>query len=145
MCDETPASTEQKAIITGTLDHVAFSCRLPPLDVARWYERVLGLEAVDFEAYESGRRPFPSVRVNALTIIDFMHSPSTDPANGLAEHSHMCLCFTKDVFDHLIDRLKKHGVQYSHPPKLLSGAKGKGWAVYLKDIDGNNVELRYYD
>ena len=59
------------------LDHVVVRCRDVEASLA-WYCGELGLAALDVEAWRSGARPFPSVRIDAGTIIDLV--PARDPS-----------------------------------------------------------------
>ena len=42
-------------------------------------------------------------------------------------------------------RLAAAGVDIEMGPLMLSGARGDGTSIYVRDPDGNRVELRYYD
>ena len=78
-----------------------------------WYCDKLGLEPERVDEWRRGQVFFPSVRVNAETIIDlFPVAPSRFP-----------------------DARKDDG---------LFGAQGFATSVYVKDPDGNTVELRSY-
>jgi extradiol dioxygenase family protein len=45
----------------------------------------------------------------------------------------------------LEERLRRGNVEYELGPITLSGAHGDGTAVYIRDSEGNRVELRYYE
>ena len=116
------------------LDHVVLACA----DVERslaWYCGELGLEPVRVEEWRRGEVPFPSVRVDATTIIDLFARPP-DGANM----DHLCLvCASLDA-DAVAERFP--GARTAHG---LFGAQGYATSVYVADPDGNTVELRSYD
>lgn len=133
----------------GDLDHVALGCVIPARDLAIWYRDILGFEAIGFE---NPNAKFVSVRVSKNTIIDFFDVPSSekeesakDHPSALSKHSHMCISISKKNFQQLMKRLTVNGVDFSNPPKQLSGARGIGWAIYFHDPDSNMLEFRYYD
>lgn len=101
----------------------------------RFYVDVLGLEPVRLREWEAGDAPFVSLRVDAGTIIDLMENERTGD-----NVDHFCL-----VVDDDIDELAASGiVDVEFGPAELFGARGQGDAIYLRDPDGNRVELRNY-
>ncbi len=114
-------------------DHVVFNCT----DIERslaWYCEELGLESVRVEEWRRGEVLFPSVRVNAETIIDLFPAPRTgENAN------HICLVVEPVDLDALAARFPG-----SRRADDLFGAQGFASSLYVNDPDGNTVELRYY-
>lgn len=119
-----------------SLDHIV----LDVADVERslaWYTEVLGLRAERVDEWRAGSVPFPSVRVDDGCIIDlFATAPTGQNLN------HFCLVVdpgdvaaiaADDRFD-VVDG-----------PARRWGARGHGTSVYVRDPDGNTVELRSYD
>ena len=100
-----------------------------------FYVGVLGLEAVRLAEWEAGEAPFVSVRVHDGFIIDLMElERSGDNAD------HFCLVVEDDI-----DELIAAGtITPEAGPMDLFGARGQGYSVYLRDPDGNRVELRNY-
>lgn len=123
----------------ATLDHVAYSAHNPLL-LLKFYRDVLNLAPIHEKEFRAGTKPFPSVRLNSNSIIDFI--PRT-PDDNTTPSGHICMCVTKEAFDKLIVRLAKYGV-HTEAPRLLSGARGNGWAVYIEDPELNTVEFRWY-
>ena len=100
-----------------------------------WYCGELGLAGVRVDEWRAGKAPFPSVRVDATTIIDFIPKRSAqhdDEENGSKNLDHICLV----VEPADLSPLGETGPRY--------GAQGMGTSVYIEDPDGNVVELRYY-
>lgn len=119
--------------MTG-LDHIV----LNSADVRRsldFYVGELGMEPMNVEAWEAGKAFFPSVRVDAGTIIDILEHPRTDE-----NLNHFCLVVDDDV-----EELAASGrFVIEDGPGIRSGARGDGMSIYLRDPDGNLVELRNY-
>jgi catechol 2,3-dioxygenase-like lactoylglutathione lyase family enzyme len=117
------------------LDHIVLNVT----DVERslaWYTELLGLEPERVDDWRAGRVPFPSVRIDEACIIDlFGVAPTGENLN------HFCLVVdpgdvaaiaTDDRFDVVAG------------PARRWGALGDGLSVYVRDPDGNTVELRSY-
>lgn len=119
-------------------------CKGPAMELARWYTDTVGFEAIHLEEYENGTANFPSVRVNAGTILDFFEPESDTSSSAVSSGSHICFSFSRDSFDILTTRLEERGVVLTEKKKR-SGARGNGWSVYTVDPEGNNLEFRYYD
>ena len=119
--------------VTG-LDHIV----LDVADVERslaFYVDELGLEPVRLEEWRAGEVFFVSVRIDAGTIIDlFPTAPSGENLN------HFCLVVEDDV-----DEIAASGrFEIEDGPGERFGARGNGRSIYLRDPDGNLVELRNY-
>jgi catechol 2,3-dioxygenase-like lactoylglutathione lyase family enzyme len=121
--------------VTG-LDHIV----LITADVERalaFYMGVLGLDGVRVDEWRRGAVPFPSVRITAATIVDLFPGERT----GLNQE-HFCLTIEPADLDHLA----RSGVfeVASGPTDGLFGAQGYARSLYVRDPDGNTVELRSY-
>lgn len=118
------------------LDHIV----LLTTDVERalsWWTGELGLEAERVERWREGEVPFPSVRIDASTIIDLFAGERT---GSNLEH----LCVVVDPVTDL-DALATSGrFDVVRGPVEVHGARGTGRSVYVRDPDGNTVELRTY-
>ena len=95
----------------------------------------LGLTPVRVEEWRRGEVFFPSMRVNAETIIDLLATRRSD-----ANVDHFCLVVEPTDFEAM-----KHDYEVVDGPDRRFGARGDGTSLYVKDPDGNTVELRYYD
>jgi len=120
--------------VTG-LDHVVLNVT----DVERslaFYCDELGLAPERVEEWRRGEILFPSVRVDESTIIDLLATPRTGEN---ADH----LCLVVDPVD--LDAVKASGrFEVVDGPATRFGARGNGTSLYVKDPDGNTVELRHY-
>jgi catechol 2,3-dioxygenase-like lactoylglutathione lyase family enzyme len=117
------------------LDHVVLNVA----DVERslrFYVDELGLEPVRVEEWRDGRILFPSVRVNAGTILDLLQV-----ARGGENVDHLCLVVEPTD----LEALKASGrFEVVDGPARRFGARGDGTSLYVRDPDGNTVELRHY-
>jgi catechol 2,3-dioxygenase-like lactoylglutathione lyase family enzyme len=121
--------------VTG-LDHIV----LITADVERslaFYVGVLGLDGVRVDEWRRGDAPFPSVRLTSATIIDLFPGERTG-----TNQDHFCL--TIEPID--LDQLAASGLVEvaSGPTDGLFGAQGLARSLYVRDPDGNVVELRSY-
>ncbi|ORA07752.1 VOC family protein [Mycobacterium arosiense] len=135
------------------LDHVVLWTKNPRISMD-FYTRVVGLEPVRFDEFETGAAPFPSVRICADSIIDLMPVESVSATEALtrlegsAGHpvNHVCLALSKAEYQALDRRLQAEGVDTS--ARLNQSFGAQGWApqgYYFADPDGNVVEARYYE
>ena len=117
------------------LDHVVLNVA----DVERslaFYCGELGLAPVRVDEWRRGEVFFPSVRVDSQTIIDLVALARTGEN---ADH----LCLVVEPID--LDALKASGrFEVVDGPDVRFGARGDGASLYVKDPDGNTVELRHY-
>jgi catechol 2,3-dioxygenase-like lactoylglutathione lyase family enzyme len=120
--------------VTG-LDHIV----LVVADVERslaWYGERFGMEPLRVEEWRSGKVPFPSLRVNEGTIIDLIPGPRAG-----TNVDHFCLIVDSDDLDPLAASGEFDLVE---APSIRWGARGDGRSMYVRDPDGNVVELRHY-
>jgi catechol 2,3-dioxygenase-like lactoylglutathione lyase family enzyme len=117
------------------LDHIVLRCA----DVERsleFYCDMLGLEPERVDEWRRGEVLFPSVRVDATTIIDLFAAPRSGE-----NLDHFCLVV--DTAD--LDELEASGAFDVHSrARGLYGAQGFADSLYVHDPDGNVVELRHY-
>jgi catechol 2,3-dioxygenase-like lactoylglutathione lyase family enzyme len=117
------------------LDHIVLNVA----DVERslaFYRDHLGLEPVRVDEWRRGEVPFPSVRVNEGTILDLLDTPRSGEN---ADH----FCLVIDPVD--LEAVKASGdFEVVDGPGRRFGARGEGTSLYVRDPDGNVVELRHY-
>ncbi|GAQ61341.1 VOC family protein [Streptomyces scabiei] len=138
---------------TTRLDHVVLWVR-EPVAAAAFYEEAVGLEPVRVSAYEEGRAPFPSVRLNDETLLDLMPLAMAETLTmvpGAADSAghpvnHVCLALPGHAFDELRARLEERAVPVSAFAYDSFGARGPARrSFYFRDPDGNVLEARHYD
>jgi catechol 2,3-dioxygenase-like lactoylglutathione lyase family enzyme len=123
------------AVTVTELDHVVLNVA----DVERslrFYVDELGLAPMRVEEWRAGTVLFPSVRVNDGTIIDLLQV-ARDGENV----NHICLVIEPTDLGVLGASGRFDVVD---GPAIRFGARGDGTSLYIRDPDGNTVELRHY-
>ena len=118
------------------LDHIVVNVA----DVERalaFYCDELGLAPVRVDEWRRNEVPFPSARVNATTIIDLL--PLARPGENI---DHFCLVVEPTDLAAIAASGRFEVVS---GPVQRYGARGDGMSLYVRDPDGNLVELRYYE
>ncbi|GGQ19414.1 VOC family protein [Streptomyces mutabilis] len=104
-----------------------------------FYTGPLGLEPVRVEEWRAGKAPFPSVRVSPTTIIDLITGTDDRPAGTNVDH--ICLVVEPLDWQEVVDS----GVfTVVDGPGKRFGARGTALSLYVRDPDGNTIELRWY-
>lgn len=116
-------------------DHVVLLSPDPERLVA-WYRDELGLKAERLEEWRRQEVFFVSMRVSDGFLIDIMQSDRFG-----VNVDHLALV----VEDVDLDELAASGrFEVDKGPSDLFGARGMGRGLYIRDPDGNKVELRTY-
>lgn len=120
------------------MDHIV----LRVSDVERslnWYTDLLGLQPVRVDEWRAGDCPFPSVRISRDTIIDLITGDVEHDARNL---DHFCIVVTAAS----MDEVRQSGAYeiVRDPDFALFGARGMADGLYIRDPDGNEIELRAY-
>lgn len=124
--------------ITG-LDHIVLVTEDQERSLA-WYMGTLGLAGERVEPWHRGEVPFPSVRINATTIIDLVERQGAEGKG--ANLDHFCLVMPAADWEEM---LQAGCLTVEQGPSEVFGARGTGMSIYTRDPDGNRVELRRYD
>ena len=119
------------------LDHIVLVCSNVERSLA-WYCDELGLEPVRVEEWRSGDAPFPSVRVDERTIIDLVAGERSG-----VNMDHVCLVVEPTDLAALAAS-GRFDVVGNGAVDGLFGAQGYATSLYVRDPDGNTVELRHY-
>jgi catechol 2,3-dioxygenase-like lactoylglutathione lyase family enzyme len=130
------------------LDHIVLNVTDVDRSV-KFYTDVLGLQPERVEDFKAGKVGFPSVRINADTIIDLFPVKSRAGENNNDEKSernlnHFCMVVDKEEFSSIVDYLKAHDVTIRQGPISRWGARGRAMSVYFLDPDRNEIEIRCY-
>jgi catechol 2,3-dioxygenase-like lactoylglutathione lyase family enzyme len=121
----------------SALDHIVLRCADVEKSLA-WYCDLLGLAPERVEAWRAGEVFFPSARIDADTIIDLF------PADG-SEHGENLDHFCVVVEPTDLGALAASGTfDVVSGPDTRWGARGDGTSLYVRDPDGNVVEIRHY-
>lgn len=117
------------------IDHVVLRCR----DQARaldFYTRILGLaeerrlEAIGLIQLRAGR-----------SLVDLVPRPPDEPT-GLGNVEHFCLAIAAGDMAAVVGFLQAAGVELLGDPAERYGARGMGPSIYVRDPEGNVVELK---
>jgi catechol 2,3-dioxygenase-like lactoylglutathione lyase family enzyme len=130
-------SLRSQAVHVIGFDHVV----LAVADVERsvsWYTEVLGLAAERVDEWRRKEVPFPSVRVNAATIIDLVPRGGDAAGRNL---DHFCLVVEPTDLAAWADAT---GLNIVDGPDRRFGAQGIATSIYVQDPDDNTIELRHY-
>ncbi|MDJ0948747.1 MAG: VOC family protein [Alphaproteobacteria bacterium] len=120
------------------LDHLVLTVRDLEATCA-FYNRVLGMRV---ETFGDGRTAlhFGEQKINLHRAGQEFEPKAAEPLPGSAD-----LCF---VFDGPIEavaaHLKEHGIEIEDGPVDRTGALGPMRSVYLRDPDGNLIEIASY-
>jgi len=129
------------------MDHIVLNAEDVETALA-FYVDVLQLAPERVEAFHRGEAPFPSVRLNPATIIDFfpkaMWVESTSPGPGHENLNHFCITLSRADWDALQARLAAHDVAIEVGPVPRWGARGVATSIYFRDAEGTLVEARTY-
>jgi len=129
------------------LDHIVLNVS----DIDRslqFYSEVLGLQGERVDEFRAGKVGFPSVRINAGTIIDLF--PKKDNSRSVTDEknngnlNHFCLVAGANDFAGIVDYLKENKISVREGPVSRWGARGRATSVYFLDPDGNEIEIRCY-
>jgi catechol 2,3-dioxygenase-like lactoylglutathione lyase family enzyme len=125
-------------VTVTAFDHLVLRCADVETTLT-WYVDVLGLQPMRVKEWRAGELSFPSVRVDAGTIIDLVSRGDTSTGSASIDH----FCLVVDEVD--LDALAASGVfDVVETPATRYGARGNGTSLYVRDPDGMIVELRHY-
>jgi glyoxylase I family protein len=124
-----------KSFRVGEIDHVVIRCA-DRERALKFYVEVLGLneerrlEQIGLVQLRAGR-----------SLIDLVPVPERSAENG-RNVDHFCLGVEADDFDSLVCYLRERGVELIGAPSTRYGAHGMGPSIYIRDPEGNVVELK---
>ena len=123
------------------LDHVALVTR-NLAGMKKFYAEVLGM-AVEHES--KAKAGFAIVTLRAGTaVIDLFEATPTNPAPAAnLTETHFCLAASGTSIYDVIAHLKRMGVEPT-AAEVNDGAEGKGLSTFVRDPDGNRVEIKVY-
>jgi len=104
-----------------------------------WYTGRLGLAGERVDEWRRGEVLFPSVRVDATTLIDLLAGAPTG-----TNVDHLCLVLDAEADLDVLAGSGDFDVVGAGPTDGLYGAQGFARSLYVRDPDGTVVELRSY-
>lgn len=120
------------------IDHIVLTVR----DIAAtcdFYSRVLGMEVVTFGGGRKALR-FGAQKINLHEVGHEFQPHARHPAPGSGD---FCLITTVPLRD-VISHLKSCAIEPLEGPVPRTGAVGPIESVYIRDLDGNLVEISNY-
>ena len=108
----------------------------------RFYQNVLGLRPFGLEEYRQGERPLVSLRVTEDFILHL--TPTTEHFEPGTGYDHLALLVVGAERDELAAYLNSKGVEIEKRFDSITGARGEGPALYVRDPDGYRIELKFY-
>jgi catechol 2,3-dioxygenase-like lactoylglutathione lyase family enzyme len=127
-----------------SLDHIVLNVSDAQRSLA-FYAGILGLRPERADEFRSGRAPFPSARIDAGTIVDFLdpaHREATPPNRNL---NHIALALA-NVPSEIAKFLKERKIPIVREMTGNFGAQGDtAHSFHVFDPDGNLLELQSYE
>lgn len=127
-----------------SLDHVVLNVSDAERSLA-FYAGILGLRPERTGEFRAGRVPFPSVRVDTRTIVDFLdpaHREAT-PANRNLNHIALAL---GNAPSEIAEFLRQRSIPIEREMTGNFGAQGDtAHSFHVFDPDGNLLELQAYE
>jgi catechol 2,3-dioxygenase-like lactoylglutathione lyase family enzyme len=108
----------------------------------RFYRDVLGLTPFGLEEYRRGERSLVSLRVTEDFILHL--TPTTEGFEPDTGYDHLALLVEDAERDELAAYLESEGVEIEKRFDSITGARGEGPALYVRDPDGYRIELKFY-
>jgi len=123
------------------LDHLVITCRDVAASAA-WYQRVLGMEVVEFGPHQRTALRFGGQKINLRPVEATQESwwSGVAPVPGSQD-----LCFIAAISaEQIAEHLRRQGVAIEQGPGPQHGALGTIMSVYCRDPDGNLIEIASY-
>jgi catechol 2,3-dioxygenase-like lactoylglutathione lyase family enzyme len=122
-------------LMVAELDHVVLKCR-DQQRMLDFYTRVLGLKE------ERRVAQIGLIQLRAGTsMIDLV--PAAEPRIESGTNiDHFCLGIETQDLGSAIDYLRINSVEVLSEPAMRYGARGMGHSIYVRDPEGNTVELK---
>ncbi|MFN8542988.1 MAG: VOC family protein [Candidatus Binatia bacterium] len=117
------------------LDHVVLRCH-DPVRMLDFYTRVLGmteerrLDEIGLVQLRAGR-----------SLVDLVPRAEGEAVGAPANLEHLCLAIAVKNMTAVVTFLGDAGVETMGDPTLRYGARGMGLSLYVRDPEGNVVEL----
>jgi len=108
----------------------------------RFYRDVLGLTPFGLEEHRRGERPLVSLRVTDEFILHLI--PTAEDFVPGTGYDHLALVVEDAQRDEAAAYLESRGVEVEKTFDSITGARGDGPALYVRDPDGYRIELKFY-
>jgi glyoxylase I family protein len=119
------------------LAHIAFTVRDLDACIA-FYEKTLGFRVVFDYRDEEGKRKAAYLHIGERTFIELFRGEHDAPTEDLG-FRHFSL--EVDNLEKTVAALQANGVEMARP---ITRGKDRSWQAWLRDPDGNLIELQEY-
>lgn len=118
-----------------SIDHLVLTVRDPAATIS-FYCQVLGMREISFA---NGRKAvaFGNHKINLHAHGSEIEPKAAHPQPGSAD---LCL-ITATPIDEVAQHIRQYGIRIVEGPVRRSGAKGAIVSIYLRDPDGNLIEI----
>jgi glyoxylase I family protein len=122
-------------------DHMALVTKRMP-EMVKFYKDGLGL-SIEHEGVAKAGYKITTLGAGSA-ILDLFEATPTNPApNANLTETHFCLVANGTSIYEVIGALKRVGLT-PLPAEVTTGAEGKSLSTFLRDPDGNLVEIKVY-
>lgn len=131
--------TQQPDLRVRALDHLVLTVRDLP-ETVRFYTTVLGMRGAQFDADDGTRRwslKFGQQKINLHQAGREFQPHAAEVTPGSAD---LCLLTEAPLRD-WIAHLTVHGIDIEDGPVARTGAMGPLMSIYIRDPDGNLIEI----
>jgi catechol 2,3-dioxygenase-like lactoylglutathione lyase family enzyme len=135
---------ELRMLTIEALDHIVFDVR--DVDTsADWYERVLGMKRVDATSADGEHRTSMTFGQNKINLRPIAASQESWFTGKVPTAGGQDFCFLTDTSPEAVAaHFQSSGVDIELGPVTKSGALGPICSVYVRDPDGNLIEVSSY-
>ncbi|MGJ8612520.1 MAG: VOC family protein [Octadecabacter sp.] len=122
-----------------SLDHLVLTVA-SIFQSVQFYEQVLGMTAERFVAADGTTRTAIAFGFQKINL--HQHGAEFDPKAANPRPGTADMCFLSDTnIDDWITHIAKHGIALEDGPVARTGATGPIMSIYIRDPDGNLIEI----
>ena len=131
-------------MILDAIDHIVFTVRDVEVS-ARWYCTVLGMARMDVTSDTGATRTSVTFGRNKINLrpVDATQDAWFTGVSPCAGSQDLCF-LTSDAPDAVVAHFRACGVEIEVGPVIKTGAQGPIRSVYVRDPDGNLIEVSSY-
>lgn len=129
------------------LDHISLNA-ISIDAMVDFYSNLLGISVERYDAFLKGEADFPTLRLTDDCVINLFPetmwaNESSSQTNSTHNLNHLCLRMEEDRWTHIKSCLEENKVAIEIGPTAREGALGHGMSIFLRDPDGNLIELKH--
>ncbi|PNH46308.1 hypothetical protein VD0004_g1766 [Verticillium dahliae] len=136
-------------VVIKALDHLVLTCKSVP-QTSAWYAKHLGMKPESFVSVTDSSTVRHALKFGSLKINLHQQGKEPEPKATIALPGTADLCFLVQDgtnLDDVISDFQKSGIQVLEGEKVVArtGAQGPIRSIYVRDPDGNLIELSHYE